>query len=57
MSRIGSSLLLHGRVLEVAEVLAKVDAVTVDDVAEVAATLAGETRTLSVVGPFDPGAR
>lgn len=57
MSRIGSSLLLHGQVLEVDEVLAKVDAVTVDDVAEVAATLAGETRTLSVVGPFDPDAR
>jgi len=54
MSRIGSSLLLHGQVLEVDEVLAKVDAVTVEDVAEVAATLATQTRTLSVVGPFDP---
>ena len=56
MSRIGSSLLLHGQVLEVDEVLAKVDAVTVEDVAAVAATLAAETRTLSVVGPFDPDA-
>ncbi|HXQ90828.1 MAG TPA: pitrilysin family protein [Acidimicrobiales bacterium] len=56
MSRIGSSLLLHGHVLEVDDVLAKVDGVTVDDVAAVAATLAGQTRTLSVVGPFDPGA-
>jgi len=54
MSRIGSSLLLHGQVLEVDEVLAKVDAVTVEDVAAVAATLATQTRTLSVVGPFDP---
>ncbi len=54
MSRIGSGLLLHGRVLEVDEVLAKVDAVTVEDVAGVAAALAGETRTLSVVGPYDP---
>jgi predicted Zn-dependent peptidase len=54
MSRIGSSLLLHGHVLEVDEVLSKVDAVTLDDVAAVADTLAGETRTLSVVGPFDP---
>ena len=34
MSRIGSSLLLHGHVLEVDEVLARVDAVTVDDVAD-----------------------
>ncbi|MGD0379366.1 MAG: pitrilysin family protein [Acidimicrobiales bacterium] len=56
MSRIGSSLLLHGQVLEVDEVLAKVDAVSVDDVATVAAALATETRTLSVVGPFDPDA-
>jgi len=54
MSRIGASLLLHGRVMEVDEVLAKVEAVTVDDVAAVAADLAGEARTLSVVGPFDP---
>ena len=36
MGRIGASLLLHGEVLEVDEVLAKVDAVTVDDVAAVA---------------------
>ena len=56
MSRIGSSLLLHGQVLEVDEVLAKVDAVSVDDVATVAAALVTETRTLSVVGPFDPDA-
>jgi predicted Zn-dependent peptidase len=54
MSRIGSSLLLHGQVLEVDEVLAKVNAVTVEDVAGVAATLAAQPRTLSVVGPFDP---
>jgi predicted Zn-dependent peptidase len=54
MSRIGSSLLLHDHVLEVDEVLSKVDAVTLDDVAAVADTLASETRTLSVVGPFNP---
>jgi predicted Zn-dependent peptidase len=54
MSRIGSSLLLHGQVLEVDEVLSKVEAVTLDDVAAVAAALAAQTRTLSVVGPFDP---
>jgi predicted Zn-dependent peptidase len=54
MSRIGSSLLLHDQVLEVEEVLSKVAAVTLDDVAAVAATLASQTRTLSVVGPFDP---
>jgi predicted Zn-dependent peptidase len=54
MSRIGSSLLLHGQVLEVDEVLSKVDAVTLDDVAAVATELADQSRTLSVVGPFNP---
>jgi len=56
MSRIGSSMLLHDHVLEIDEVLSKVDAVTVDDVAAVAASVASQTRTLSVVGPFDPDA-
>jgi len=54
MSRIGASLLLHGRVMEIDEVLARVEAVSVEDVAAVAADVAGEARTLSVVGPFDP---
>jgi predicted Zn-dependent peptidase len=54
MSRIGSSLLLHGTVLEVDEVLAKVNAVSASDVATVATKLADEPRTLSVVGPFEP---
>jgi len=53
MSRVGSSLLLHGHVLDVDELLARVDAVTVEDVARVAGKLAVEPRTLSVVGPFD----
>ena len=53
MSRIGSSLLLHDRVLAVEEILAKVEAVSAADVADVAATLAAEPRTVSVVGPFD----
>jgi predicted Zn-dependent peptidase len=53
MSRIGSSLLLHGRVLEVDELLAKIEGVTLEAVADLAARLADEPRTLSVVGPFD----
>ena len=53
MSRIGASLLLHGEVLAVDEVLARVEAVTLEDVAEAAAELAAAPRTLSVVGPFD----
>jgi predicted Zn-dependent peptidase len=53
MSRIGSSLLLHGHVLDVDDLLARVEAVTVEDVGTVARKLADEQRTLSVVGPFD----
>jgi len=53
MSRIGSSLLLHGEVLGVDELLQRVEAVSVDDVAEVARTVATAPRTLAVVGPFD----
>jgi predicted Zn-dependent peptidase len=52
MSRIGSSMLLHGRVLEIDELLAKVDQVSFEDVARVASDIASGPRTLSVVGPF-----
>jgi predicted Zn-dependent peptidase len=55
MSRIGSSLLLHGRVMDVDEVIANVEGVEVDEVAVVAGDLAATARTLSVVGPFAPG--
>ena len=53
MSRIGSSLLLHGEVMEVDDLLSRVDAVTVDEVGALAAELAQAPRTVSVVGPFD----
>lgn len=56
MSRIGSSLLLHGRVFAVEELLARVEGVTLDDVAQVAGRAAAEARTVSVVGPFDAAA-
>ncbi|MDA8281579.1 MAG: pitrilysin family protein [Actinomycetota bacterium] len=55
MSRIGASMLLHGEVLAVPELLAKIEAVTLADVAEVARKIAEEPRVLSVVGPFDVG--
>ena len=55
MSRIGSSLLLHDKVLTVDELLAKVETVSLEDVAQMAAKLSAEVRTLSVVGPFDAG--
>jgi predicted Zn-dependent peptidase len=54
MSRLGASLLLHGEVLTVDEVLARIDAVDLDQVRDAAARLGQAPRTLSAVGPFDP---
>ena len=53
MSRLGAALLLHGEVLGVDEILARIDAVTLDEVRQVAMELAGSSPTLSAVGPFD----
>ncbi len=53
MSRIGASLLLHGEVLTVDEVLRRIEAVTQEQVLEVAGQLALAQRTMSAVGPFD----
>ncbi|HEY6473584.1 MAG TPA: pitrilysin family protein [Acidimicrobiales bacterium] len=54
MSRLGASLLLHGEVLTVDEVLARIDAVDLDQVRDAATRLAQAPRTMSAVGPFDP---
>jgi len=53
MSRIGAGMLLHGEVLTVDEVLARVEALTLEDVHEAARTVVAAPRTLSVVGAFD----
>ncbi len=53
MTRLGASQLLHGEVLPVDELLARIDAVDRDGVLEVANELADAPRTLSAVGPFD----
>ncbi len=53
MSRIGASLLLHGEVLTVDDVLARIQAVTAEQVLEVAGQVAASPRTVSAVGPFD----
>jgi len=53
MSRIGAGMLLHGEVLTVDEVLARVEALDRDDVHEAARAVDAAPRTLSVVGPFD----
>ncbi len=53
MSRLGAALLLHGQVLAVDELLARIEEVTTDAVQEVAVELASAPRTLAAVGPFD----
>ncbi|MFZ0665442.1 MAG: pitrilysin family protein [Acidimicrobiales bacterium] len=58
MSRIGSSLLLHGKVMPVDDVIAKIEKITVDDIGKAAHELAEQTRTISTVGPVElAGAR
>ncbi len=52
MSRIGSSLLLYDEVLASEDLLARIAAVTADEVRSVAGQVLMGPRTLSVVGPF-----
>jgi predicted Zn-dependent peptidase len=53
MSRLGKSDLVYPRLEPVDEILAAVEAVTHDDVGEVAAAILSRPKTLAVVGPFD----
>ncbi len=53
MSRIGKAELVYGELLSIDQVLARIDDVTLDDVAAVASDLAAVRPTLAVVGPFD----
>ncbi|MHB1912823.1 MAG: M16 family metallopeptidase, partial [Acidimicrobiales bacterium] len=52
MSRAARSQLLHGEVLEVEDVVARVEAVSLEDVARVAKQTLTQTPVLAVVGPF-----
>ncbi|MDM4723114.1 pitrilysin family protein [Micromonospora sp. WMMA1363] len=52
MSRLAKGELLYGELMPVDELLARVDAVTVDDVNSLAAELLGHPMSLAVVGPF-----
>jgi predicted Zn-dependent peptidase len=52
MTRIGKSETIYGEVLGVDQLLARIDAVTPADVADVAAELLARPRCLAVVGPF-----
>nr|WP_239143829.1 pitrilysin family protein [Actinoplanes philippinensis] len=53
MSRLAKSELLHGDLMGVDEMLARVDAVTLDEVHAVATQLLSGPLSLAVVGPFD----
>jgi predicted Zn-dependent peptidase len=56
MHRIGRSQLVHGCVHTVEDIVAAVDAVTLDQVGEVAQRVLGGDRVLAVVGPFEEDA-
>lgn len=53
MSRLGKAELVHGEYLTLDDALARVRAVTAEDVQALAADLAGRSRCLAVVGPFE----
>jgi predicted Zn-dependent peptidase len=53
MSRLGKGELLYDDMLSVDDLLARVDAVTVDDVREIASILLSRPMSLAIVGPFD----
>jgi len=56
MRRIGGSELIEGEVPSIDEVVARIEAVTADDVARVVQrVVAGAPRSLTVVGPLDEG--
>jgi predicted Zn-dependent peptidase len=53
MSRLGKSELVYPRLEPVEEILGSIEAVTDDDVREVAAAVLAQPKALAVVGPFD----
>ncbi|MEV4757533.1 pitrilysin family protein [Micromonospora sp. NPDC049559] len=55
MSRLAKGELLYGNVLSVDELLARVDAVTLDEVNALAGELLSRPMSLAVVGPFSEG--
>ena len=57
MSRIAKADLVHGELLSLDEMLARIDAVTLDDVRALAGELLAASPALAVVGPFDDADR
>jgi predicted Zn-dependent peptidase len=53
MSRLGKSELVYSRLEPVEEILASIEAVTHDDILQVAGAILAQPKALAVVGPFD----
>ncbi|MCO6006453.1 insulinase family protein [Actinoallomurus purpureus] len=53
MSRIGKSELVYDSLLSVDDILARIEAVTLDDVRAVGRDILGRPMTLTVIGPFE----
>jgi predicted Zn-dependent peptidase len=53
MSRIGKSELVYKELLSVDEILANIEAVTLDDIGAVAAAVLDQSMTLTAIGPFE----
>jgi predicted Zn-dependent peptidase len=53
MARLGKAELVQDRLLSVDEVLDRIDAVSLDDIAAVAGDVLGRPLTLTVLGPFE----
>ena len=57
MARIGKADLLHGEIASIDGLLASIEAVTLDDIREVASDLLSSEPALAIVGPFDDASR
>jgi len=53
MTRIGKSELVYGELMPIDDILARIDAVTLTDVREVASDVLSVAPALAVIGPFD----
>ncbi|MDQ1684734.1 MAG: hypothetical protein QOC82_1471 [Frankiaceae bacterium] len=53
MSRLGKAELVYGELMTIDEILAAIDAVTLDDVHEVAMALFAAPQAIAAVGPYD----
>ncbi len=53
MGRLGSGMIVRNEVIPLEEQVARIRAVTVQDVARVTARIFGDRRALAIVGPFD----